>query len=204
LLKPGTNTVHLRLFAYANTGGGVSEAFVGPEHTLRPLFERRFLFQTILPQISNILGVALGVFVLLLWTRHNADSVDIYFCLLALIWAARGTYLFVRDIPVSAFHWELFTLSSLGVCAVLGVFMMMRYSGWRLPRLERAVWIYLLAGPPMMWLAGPQHLYTVASLWVIPTVVGMVFFAGVMTREACVRVCPPRHRWRRLRSEFEN
>ena len=191
LLKPGPNSIHLRLFAYANTGGGVSQAFVGPEQTLLPLYERRFLFQTILPQISNILGVALGIFVLLLWTRQNADSVHIYFCLLALIWAARGTYLFIRDIPVSAFHWELFTLSSLGVCAVLGVLMMMRYSGWRLPRLEQAMWLYLLAGPPLMWLAGPQRLYTVASLWVIPTVVGMVFFAGVMTREA----------WRRRTAE---
>ena len=191
LIKPGTNTIHLRLFAYANTGGGISQAFVGPEHTLRPLYERRFLFQTILPQISNILGVALGVFVLLLWTRNNADSVHFYFCLLALIWAARGTYLFVRDIPVSAFYWELFTLSSLGVCAVLGVFMMMRYSGWRLLRLEQAMWIYLLAGPPLMWVAGPQRLYTVASLWVVPTVIGMVFFAGVMTREA----------WRRRTTE---
>ena len=53
LIKPGTNTIHLQLFAYANTGGGISQAFIGPEQVLRPLYERRFLFQTILPQISN-------------------------------------------------------------------------------------------------------------------------------------------------------
>ena len=184
LLKSGTNTLHLRLFAYANTGGGVAQISLGPEDSLRPVYEKRFWLQTVLPQLSNVLGVALGIFVLLLWTRHSPDSFHIYFCLLALLWAARGTFLFVKDIPVPTFYWELFTLSSLGVCAILGVLMMMRYCGWRRPRLERVMWIYILAGPALMWLAGPQRLYTVASLWVVPTVMGMVFFAGVMTREA--------------------
>ena len=60
LLQQGTNSLHVRLWAYPNSRGGLGEIELGPEAQLRPKFESRYFLQTILPQLCNIIVAAAG------------------------------------------------------------------------------------------------------------------------------------------------
>jgi hypothetical protein len=64
LLKGGSNTLHVRLRANGKAAHGLGLIQVGPEQALRPLFERRYLFQVQLPQIAGALVGFVGILLL--------------------------------------------------------------------------------------------------------------------------------------------
>lgn len=184
LLRPQGNTLHVRLAAYPNSRGGLGEIELGPETELRPVYERRHFVQTILPQLCNIAVAALGLFAFALWTRRGAESTYVYFFVFSILWALRSTHMYVRDIPVSAFFWDIWVQSSFGWCALLYIVLAMRYSGVRWPRFETALLIYALAGPLWMLVAGPTRLHAVANNWSFVIVPVAIFFEGFLIREA--------------------
>lgn len=184
LLKPGENVLHVRLRAYPNSRGGLGSVRLGPAAELQPAYERRLFVQTILPQLCNIVVVSLGVFALALWWRRRAEPTYVLFFVFSVLWALRSTHMFVRDIPVSAFHWDIWVQSSFGWCALLFVVLAMRYSGLRWPRFEQVLLLYGVAGPVLMYLAGPEKMHAVASNWSFVIVPVAIFFEGFLVREA--------------------
>jgi len=184
LLKPGENVLHVRLRAYPNSRGGLGSVRLGPAAELQPAYERRLFVQTILPQLCNIVVASLGVFALALWWRRRAEPTYVLFFVFSVLWALRSTHMFVRDIPVSAFHWDIWVQSSFGWCALLFVVLAMRYSGLRWPRFEKVLLLYGAAGPVLMYLAGPEKMHAVASNWSFVIVPVAIFFEGFLVREA--------------------
>ena len=78
LLKPGENVLHVRLWAYPNTRGGLSEITLGPDAELRPQYERRVLIQNVLPALCYLALLAVGLFVFALWVRRRAEPTYVY------------------------------------------------------------------------------------------------------------------------------
>ncbi len=184
LLSEGENVLHVRLRVYPNSRGGLGEIQVGPEAELRPHYERRYLVQTVLPQLCNIVVAALGVFTFALWVKRRAEPTYVWFCVFSLLWAFRSTHLFVRDIPVDAFYWDIWVQSSFGWCALLFIVLAMRYSGQRWPRFEAVLLAYAALGPVAMYAGGPDRLHAVASNWSFVIVPVGVFFETFLIREA--------------------
>lgn len=184
LLKPGTNTLDVRLWAYANTRGGLDEVQIGPKAVLYPRYEQRYFVQAILPQLCNIVVAALGLFALAMGVQRRGEITYLLFCVFSVLWACRSTHMFIRDIPVAAFYWDIWVQSSHGWCALLYVVLAMRYSGLRWQRLESALIGYGLLGPVVMYLAGPAHIHTAASNWSFVMVPVAVFFEGFLIRVA--------------------
>jgi signal transduction histidine kinase len=184
LLEPGENVLHVRLRAYPSSRGGLGSVTLGPAAALQPAYERRHFVQTILPQLCNIVVASLGVFALALWWRRRAEPTYVLFFVFSVLWALRSTHMFVRDIPVSAFHWDIWVQSSFGWCALLFIVLAMRYSGLRWPRFEKALLLYAIAGPVLMYLAGPVGLHATASNWSFLIVPVAIFFEGFLVREA--------------------
>jgi signal transduction histidine kinase len=184
LLKVGENVLDVRLVAYPNSRAGLDAVMFGPAAELQPVYERRYLLQTILPQLCNIVVAALGVFALALWWRRRTEPTYVLFCVFSVLWALRSTHMFVRDIPVAAFFWDIWVQSSFGWCALLFIVLAMRYSGLRWPRLEKVLLAYALAGPVLMYLAGPQRLHATASNWSFVIVPLAIFFEGFLVRAA--------------------
>jgi signal transduction histidine kinase len=184
LLKPGGNVLHVRLRAYPNSRGGLGEVTLGPAVELQPVYERLHFIQTILPQLCNIVVASLGLFALALWARRRAEPTYVLFFVFSVFWALRSTHMFVRDIPVSAFYWDIWVQSSFGWCALLFIVLAMRYSGLRWPRFEKLLLAYAAAGPILMYLAGPVKLHAVASNWSFIVVPAAVIFEGFLIREA--------------------
>ena len=184
LLKPGENILHVRLRAYPNSRAGLGTVTLGPAAELQPAYERRYFLQTILPQLCNIVVACLGVFALALWWRRRAEPTYVLFFVFSVLWALRSTHMFVRDIPVPAFQWDIWVQSSFGWCALLFIVLAMRYSGLRWPRFEKMLLLYGVAGPVLMYLSGPEQLHATASNWSFVIVPIAIFFEGFLVREA--------------------
>jgi signal transduction histidine kinase len=185
LLRSGTNVLHVRLWAYPNSRGGLDEIRIGPRTELHPVYERRYFVQTILPQLCNIVVAALGLFALAMWVRRQrTESTYVFFFVFSLLWAFRSTHMFIRDIPVPAFYWDIWVQSSHGWCTLLFIVLAMRYSGVRWPRFDLALVAYGLLGPFAMYLAGPAQMHAVANNWSFVLVPVAIFFEGFLIREA--------------------
>jgi signal transduction histidine kinase len=184
LLRAGPNVLHVRLRAYPNSRGGLGEIEVGPEAELRPHYERRRFVQTVLPQLCNIVVAALGAFAFALWVKRRAEPTYVWFCVFSLLWAFRSTHMFVRDIPVDAFLWDVWVQSSFGWCALLFIVLAMRFSGRRWPRFEAGLLAYGALGPLVMYAGGPERLHAIASNWSFAIVPLAIFFEGFLIREA--------------------
>jgi signal transduction histidine kinase len=184
LLKQGGNVLHVRLWAYPTSRGGLGEIRIGPEAGLRPEYERRYFIQTILPQLCNIVVAALGLFAFALWARRRTEPTYVLFFVFSLLWAFRSTHMFVRDIPVPTFYWDIWVQSSFGWCALLFIVLAMRYSGLRWPRFEKILLVYAALGPVLMYIAGPTKLHGAANNWSFVIVPVAIFFEGFLIREA--------------------
>jgi signal transduction histidine kinase len=184
LLREGANDLQVRLWAYPNTRGGLDEIKIGPAAELQPEYERRYFIQTILPQLCNIVVAAQGLIALAIWARRRAESYYVYFSAFTLLWTLRSTHMFIRDIPVPAFYWDIWVQSSFGWCALLFNVFAMRYSGMRWARLEKCFLLYAVLGPIAMYLAGPVRLHAVASNWSFVIVPLGIFCEGFLIRTA--------------------
>jgi signal transduction histidine kinase len=183
-LVAGRNTVHVRLYGYPNSRAGLGEIEVGPEALLRPDYERRLFIQTTLPQLCNIVVAALGLFTFALWVRRRAESTHVIFFVFSVLWAFRSTHMYVRDIPVSTFAWDIWVQSSFGWCALLFIVLAMRYSHLKWPRFEKLLIAYGVLGPVVMYAAGPERLHAVANNWSFVIVPVAIVFEGFLIRTA--------------------
>lgn len=184
LSADGLNTLYVRLYAYPNSRGGLDKVHVGPVNVLKPIYERRYFVQTILPQLCNIVVASLGVFMLALWVRRRQESTYVFFFVFSMLWALRSTHMFVRDIPVSTFVWDIWVQSSFGWCALLFVALAIRYAGVRWRWFDATLLLYAIAGPVVMFAAGPSRLHAVASNWSFVIVPVAIFFEGFLIRFA--------------------
>jgi len=184
LLRSGENVLHVRLHAYPNSRAGLDAVMIGPAADLQPAYERRYFLQTILPQLCNIVVASLGLFALALWWRRRTEPTYVLFFVFSVLWALRSTHMFVRDIPVPAFYWDIWVQSSFGWCALLFIVLAMRYSGLRWPRFEMALLLYAIVGPLLMYFAGPTRLHAVASNWSFLIVPVAIVFEGFLVRAA--------------------
>ena len=184
LLKPGTNTLHVRLWAYPNTRGGLDEIQIGPKTTLYPQYEQRYFVQTILPQLCNIVVAALGLFALAMGSRRRGEITYVLFFVFSVLWAFRSTHMFIRDIPVPALYWDIWVQSSHGWCTLLYIALAMRYSGLRWRRFEWGLIAYGLLGPIIMYSAAPAQVHAAANNWSFVMVPVAIFFEFILIREA--------------------
>lgn len=184
LLKPGRNQLQVRLWAYPNSRGGLDQIEIGPSGDLRLKYERRYFVQTILPQLCNIVVLAQGFIALAIWARRRTESYYIFFFVFTLLWAIRSTHTFIRDIPVSAFYWDIWVQSSFGWCALLFNVFALRYSDIHWPWLEKSFLGYAVLGPILMFAAGPVHLHAAASNWSFVIVPLGIFCEAFLVRTA--------------------
>ena len=182
LLNAGENVMHVRLWAYPDSRGGLGETEIGPEDELRSEYERRHFAQIVLPQLCNIVIAASGLIAFALWTWRRDESYYVCFSVFTLLWALRSTHMYVREIPVSAFHWDIWVQSSFGWCALVFILFAMRYSELRWPRFEKALLAYAVIGPVVMWSGGPARLHAIASAWSFVIVPIAMVFEGVLIR----------------------
>ncbi len=143
VLHRGTNTLHIRLRAYANVYGGLYAVQIGPDEVLRDDYRWRTFLKTDLLQASMMMTVVMGLFLATLWLRWRQDSIYGWLAGTMLLWATNSTHFFVRDLPISTWWWEWAAQFGTDCFAVLLVISMHRFLGLQRQVAEKLMFAYL-------------------------------------------------------------
>jgi signal transduction histidine kinase len=169
LMRPGENTLHVRLLSHAYTQANLSPIEVGPDRTLRPRYERVLFLRVSLNQAASLLIAGMGVLMLSLWWRRRQDTAYGYFAISALLWAAQSTNLYLQEIPFRTEHWEMAINSSFQVFSAFLLISLLRFSAAGGRPLLPLLWFSVLASPLTQLLAPARHYLAVTAFWHIFT-----------------------------------
>ena len=180
LLKTGTNTLYVRIWAIAKAGHGLGLIQLGPEEVLRPHFERRYLLQVQLPQIFGALAGFIGILLLFLWTRRRQDTVFGYWGVASLTGVLFVTHFVIRDPLLPGPQWDMLTLSALGwFVGFYGLFVL-RFTQLRWRNFEGLLWLNLAASPLVWMLGGLANFRYVTILVSLANAVILLFCIGIL------------------------
>jgi signal transduction histidine kinase len=189
LLQPADN--HLELLLAGRTldevgsrlrAGGLSALVLGPQQALAALHARQNLLQVQLPQALGATLVLMGGFMFVLGFINRRDSHLAYFGALSVGWALLDTRLWWRDPPLSPPTAELLLCALLAFTTWAAVQFLLRYASTRLRWVNTALPLQCALVPFSLWLAGPAHFFTVASIWYVLLALQVAAAAGVLLR----------------------
>lgn len=196
VLKEGANRIHVRVRGYPDLDGGLAVPEVGTDATLADEYETALFWRIILAQSTSILIGAVGIFMLLLWVRRRQDAAFGYFGFASLLWAFYTSDLYVRDIPVPTFYWELAIRSAFhGFALLLALFATdyARLTGRWAQRLRTLLWAMLPLVPLSFLVGGSDALFLLSNFWHVTT-----FIAVTGTTLAALRVALRQRSWEAL------
>jgi signal transduction histidine kinase len=176
------NEVLLLIQSRSGFRAGVSDVFAGPPDLLEARWQRQAWSQEAATLSTGLLGIALGLFVLLRWSRQQNLHEFAWFGLIFVIWGLRTLQLGLSQVPLPEGAWLMVrSLAGTWSAVLFALFCLMlsrsEDPAYRAPRwVERALWAYGLAITllvplvPTDWIEGPQmrwaHLVGVLmTLW---------------------------------------
>ena len=176
LLKDGMNRVHVRVRGYAGLDGGLSVPVVDTDASIADDYDREIFWRIIVSQTTSVVIGAVGLFMLLLWLRRRQDRAFGYFGFASLLWAFYTADLYVRDIPVSTFYWEIAIRSAFSGFALLLALFALDYawsqSGiaarWK-TALRIALWTTMALVPASFFFGGADRLFELTHFWNVVT-----------------------------------
>jgi signal transduction histidine kinase len=163
LLKPGRNVLHVRIRAYPDNQGGLSEVYVGTPEPLVRLWESHVLRQVTAMQITTGITAALSLLVLVAWAVLRWNSAYGYFGVATLCWTLHSTLVLAVEIPIPTLQWEVLIVASLVWMIVAMMMFALRFAGLHRPWIERAALVFAVAAPGLLWLAGITQIFAVAN-----------------------------------------
>jgi len=193
LLKAGVNRVHIRVRGYPDLDGGLTAPVIDTDTALAEEYESALFWKIILAQTTSLLIGAVGIFMLMLWVRRRQDVAFGYFGFASLLWAFYTADLYVRDIPVPTFYWELAIRSAFhGFALLLALFATQYAAGnarsWRW--LQALFWIMMALVPVTFLLGEAGALFVLSNFWHVTT-----FVAVTATTLAALMVAWRRRSW---------
>ena len=198
-LRPGVNTVWVRVVGPVELTPGIDAMQIGPIDTIREDFAKLTWRRHTTFLISNAMSATLGSLFLAIWIRRRKEHIYGWFALMSFAWSLYlSTLLATAPWPVWPILVEGSTSfeSSLRMARLNIVVMLLyiasfclfslRFSEQRLPRIERWLWVVV-------------SLVAVAVICVPRSALSMTSFAAVVVCaliffSVCIQV--PVHTWR--------
>lgn len=162
LMRPGSNVVHVRMPAASMR---FPRIVLGSLDAVRPAYERRLFWVSIVPQVTTVVCTLMSVFLLFIWWRRRQETMYGLLGMAALLWGLR-TQTFVIEVLPHDLHaaWRAVYHAATGGFIVSIALFAMHFAQWRKPRLERILIAYAIAGPALM-LLGPGMDPAVGRFW---------------------------------------
>ncbi len=163
-LRAGTNTIAITLAAPRWTS--LSPVWVGPQDELRAMHASKRWWQIYAPVVAAAVIFALSVCVLLLWLRRRGETLYAYFGVGGVVWALHNVWAVLPDPLLPYPHFAVWWNLGFGFFVAPIVVFCVRLAQWRVPRLERALWLALAVGPVFAYSAHAfGALDTALMLW---------------------------------------
>jgi len=178
LLKPGTNTLLVRVSGLAPYQAGLGPVEVGEPAAMQSRFERERLVRRDLQVLGLAVSAAVSAFFAAWWWLRRRETAYGWFAVMSVLWLLFAyNQIATSPWPFSSnHHWQALNTSLLLVFSVSYLLFVLRYCGRRLPRLEGAAALVALAGVLDLWLAPEPSLAVHRAIW---TLVGGLTIIGV-------------------------
>ncbi|SOD29186.1 hypothetical protein SAMN05518800_4781 [Variovorax sp. YR752] len=169
LLRPGTNTLLVRvsgLFAYQAGLGPVS---LGTPAAMQAEFEQERLVRRDLQVLGLAVSAAASAFFAALWLLRRRETAYGWFALMSVLWLLFGyNQIATSPWPFASNHsWQALNISTLLVFGVSYVVFALRFCGRRMPRLEGAALLVAVVGVLDLWLAPHADLIAHRAIWTL-------------------------------------
>jgi signal transduction histidine kinase len=153
-LRPGENTLHVRINP-ANRDRIISSIHIGPDETVRPLYESRFFLTYTLAQIISAVTLTVALFVIALWLRRRMELDYGLFGLACLFWGIHTLNYVIEAVPDPWWiYWRVLRYAATGGFAVAITLFYLRFAGIRPRGMTRAFAAYWLSGPLALAIGG--------------------------------------------------
>lgn len=180
MLRPGLNELQIQTRDYSWSRGSLGLIRLGPESALRPMWERKAFWQNDVIEIGGIVTMALGAILFGVWVFRRSEVAYFWFACACLVWTVNSADLWLAYPALPAMAWEKFVLVTNVLRAVVVWMFILRYGGWRKPKVEAAAWIYFGAGAigvivssfPLPWV----------DAWFLGTLLPCFYFAWLLWR----------------------
>lgn len=169
LLRPGTNTLLVRvsgLFAYQAGLGPVS---LGTPAAMQAEFEQERLVRRDLQVLGLAVSAAASAFFAALWLLRRRETAYGWFALMSVLWLLFGyNQIATSPWPFASNHsWQALNISTLLVFGVSYVVFALRFCGRHMPRLEGAALLVAVVGVLDLWLAPHADLIAHRAIWTL-------------------------------------
>ena len=172
LIAPGLNALDLKVVGHElarvasrHRAGALSALEIGPKSLLSGKYERQLALNVTVPQALSATLLLMGGFMFVLGWINRRESHLAYFGALSIGWALVETRLWLRDLPFDSAAAELLFCSLAPLLAWASVQFLLRYAQYRHRWVDIALPLQCVLMPASLWLAGPQQLYALASIW---------------------------------------
>lgn len=182
--QDGKNTIDLQ--AIGTLRMSVSALQLGPAAELAARYRARVLALAVLPAMVAAVVAALGLCMLLIWSRQREPLYG-YFGASALAWALHSAWTVSPWAVLGGGHFGVWWTSLYGLFIALLVIFSLRLADSHWPRFERVLWVAVVAGPALLYLALALDHYASASdalrmAWIGAVGVAVLVVAGVAWR----------------------
>jgi len=172
LIAPGLNALDLKVVGHElarvasrHRAGALSALEIGPKSLLSGKYERQLALNVTVPQALSATLLLMGGFMFVLGWINRRESHLAYFGALSIGWALVETRLWLRNLPFDSTVAELLFCSLAPLLAWASVQFLLRYAQYRHRWVDIVLPLQCVLMPASLLLAGPQHLYVLASFW---------------------------------------
>ena len=147
--------------------GALSALEIGPQSVLAGKYARQLALNVTVPQALSATLLLMGGFMFVLGWINRRESHLAYFGALSIGWALAESRLWLRDLPFDNAAAELLFCSLAPLLTWASVQFLLRYAQYRQRWIDIALPLQCVLMPASLLLAGPQHLYAMASAWYV-------------------------------------
>ncbi len=142
-LRDGINSIRIHVVSMPGQQLGLGRVFVGTTSAMQQIYDELWWRNRTIFTINLIVSAVLGLFFLTLWVAHRNETAYGWYALSTLCWIV-----FAANILATS-PWP-FASSAMAVSVCLIALLLSiscfcifswRLSGWKLPRIERALWL---------------------------------------------------------------
>jgi signal transduction histidine kinase len=167
LLRDGTNSLTIRLFAWGPLGGFLDPVYVGPDDELRPAYQRRTLLFVTAPVIFSAWQAGLAAIVGIIWLKRRHET---FYGIFAAAMVLGFMQAFGSATPTPSGGWNTALVASGALESVCVVLFVITFLGFSWPKWA---WFAFMPGIAILatgFLGDPRAVYRVYLALALPTV----------------------------------